>query len=65
MDTYTRSSWENWDVCFHLVINLYGIDSVFTVDRSEKRILISSQSSFEIKSVLMIICNQVFMADKK
>jgi len=26
------------DVCFHLVMNVYGIDSVFTADRSKKRI---------------------------
>jgi hypothetical protein len=57
MCKYTRTSWENGDVCFHLVMNLYGIDSVFTVDRSEKRIHISSRSSFKIKSVLMNICN--------
>ena len=46
-------------------MNLYGIDSVFNVDRSEKGIYISSRSSFKIKSVLMNICNQVFMVDKK
>ena len=38
MGTYTRSIWENVDVCFHLVMNLFGIDSVFTVDRSKKQI---------------------------
>jgi hypothetical protein len=25
--THMRSSWENLDVCFHLVMNLYSIDS--------------------------------------
>jgi hypothetical protein len=34
MGTYTRSSWENVDVCFHLVMNLYDID----IGRSKKRI---------------------------
>ena len=30
-------SGENGDVCFHLVMNLYGMDSVFTVDRKLKK----------------------------
>jgi hypothetical protein len=44
MGTYTRSSWENVYVCFHLVMHLYGINSVFTVARSQLELWVTSRS---------------------